>query len=337
MMTSRYTLKLLAGSAPSFINSFVSPQKHASFLQSFEWGEFQEALGREVIRKGVFEEAEEKILLGSALFIKHRLPLGKYYWYCPRGPILTAASLCQPFINYAAEQKGIFLRIEPLNAINEVKGALHTASIQPSCTIILDILRSENDILGKMHEKTRYNIRLAEKRGVKVKWSEKPGRGEVNDFISLIQETAKRHSIKAHPAFYYSAMIRLFCMKREGNAPYMNMCTAYYNNQPIAGNLVMFFGDTATYLHGGSSNAHKNFMASYLLQWESIKRAKAMGHRYYDFWGIAEDGGKDHRLAGVTRFKKGFGGVPYSFPQAFDFPFQKKWHYLYRIARKMVR
>lgn len=110
---------------------------------------------------------------------------------------------------------------------------------------------------------------------------------------------------------------------------------AYYEDTPIAANMVTFYGDTATYLHGGTKHSYHNLMAPYLLQWEAIREAKRRGYPYYDFGGCAVTKGKVTQWAGITRFKEGFGGVCADMGETYDVIFQKKWYWLYKTGQRI--
>jgi lipid II:glycine glycyltransferase (peptidoglycan interpeptide bridge formation enzyme) len=122
-----------------------------------------------------------------------------------------------------------------------------------------------------------------------------------------------------------------FKEKKEGNFK-ISLYLVYYKNQVIAGNIVSFFGDTVTYVHGASSYEHRRVMAPYLLQWQVIKKAKEKGYRHYDFYGIDEE-----KWPGITRFKKGFGGEGIKYPGTYDLILNKKWYYVYKTLRYIRR
>lgn len=329
-----FTIKLLQDDDGRLVNDFVSARPHSSFLQSFEWGQFQKAVGRKAMRLGVFEAGKNQ-LAGSALLIKHTLPFGKYYWYCPRGPVLAGTDAMEAIARYVPKHGGVFLRVDPLDDAVVAAGGSPRSTVQPSNTRVLDIMKDEEALLLGMHPKTRYNIRLAQKKGVIARCFEKPSSERIFECINLIAATSARHGIKAHPRFYYETMLRALCATASDGL-YANVFTAYFQNKPLASNIVLFFGDTATYLHGGSEAEHKNVMAPYLLQWEAIREAKRRGFRFYDFWGVAPPGAERHTWQGITRFKNGFGGEIISYPSGREVPMGRFWYGLFCIVKKIV-
>ena len=297
-------------------NQFIV-QNSGSFLQSWQWGDFQEALGRKIWR------IEIHGLKG--LVIRHDLPFGKNYLYCPRGPIgeitnYTFQAFLEKVKKIAEEEKSIFLKIEPQNnfQFSIFNFQKSQKQIQPQKTLILDITKSEEELLKQMHQKTRYNVGLAQKKGVVVEISN----SESQAFFGLLKQTAKQDKFHLHPKEYYQKMLEFDIIK---------LFLAKYQDKIIVANLVCFFGQTAVYLHGASDYNFRHLMAPYLLQWQAICQARKQGLKYYDFWGIDEK-----RWPGVTRFKKGFGGQETAYPGAFDLIFQPWWYQGYNLARRVL-
>jgi lipid II:glycine glycyltransferase (peptidoglycan interpeptide bridge formation enzyme) len=312
-------------------NNFLlsQPTQTGIFLQSAEWLDFQEAAGHKTYRLGVVENGEITAICGV---IKNDLPLAKKYFYCPRGPIMNQESkirnqelLIEKILEIAKKESTIFLRIEPINKNLKSKILnLKSKSVQPERTLILDLTNSEDELLAKMHEKTRYNIRLAEKKNLVFK------NGTIDDFWKLTEKTTARDKFSAHPKKYYETMLKnLDSGGKTGMR--VELKIVYLKNTPIAAAIVGYFGDTATYLHGASSYEHRNLMAPYFLHWQIIKEAKNLGYKFYDFWGIDEK-----KWPGVTRFKKGFGGSEINYLGTFDLPIQKIWYKIYRLAKKFI-
>ncbi|MFA6145709.1 MAG: peptidoglycan bridge formation glycyltransferase FemA/FemB family protein [Patescibacteria group bacterium] len=300
------------------------------FLQSWQWGEFQKNLGRKIWRMAVYENNE---IVAAALIVKYKLLFNKSYFYSPRGPIIEESGppaggwnleygiLLEEIKKLAEEEGVIFWRFESPNSKFQILNSKKVADVQPSKTVILDLKKTSDEIFTKMHSKTRYNIRLAEKQGVKI--YEKTGEG-AEVFLKLLKETSLRDQFRAHPDNYYSHLLNF-------NPQFVRLYVAEYENKILAANLMIFSSKTTTYLHGASSNLHRNVMAPYLLHWFIIQEAVKNGYFYYDFWGIDEK-----KWPGVTRFKKGFNGEEVIYPGTFDLPFSNFWYNVYRVG-KMVK
>ena len=329
------------------LNNFVGSQPMSQFLQSWQWGEFQKKISSQVWRLGVLADAE---LVASAVINIKDLPIGKKYLYCARGPIVAlgtdkkeATRLLFGEIRRLAEQVGaMFLRFDPIekflvsNLPDAPTGLKHlplgqayggqaiikTLDVQPSRTLILDLTKTADNLLKEMHQKTRYNINLAGKKGVTIVAGDKT---RFEEFWDLLDQTSDRDKFTPHGRSYYQAMVEL-------QASPVKLFFAEYMGKPIATALVSFFGDTATYLHGGSSNQERNIMAPYFMHWHFIKLAQAQGQKYYDFHGIDED-----KWPGVTRFKKGFGGFEKNYPGTFDLVYDQGWYSIYKMVRKVRR
>ena len=173
----------------------------------------------------------------------------------------------------------------------------------PRHTIVIDLNQSEEEILQGMHQKGRYNIKLARKKCVEIRKST-----NTDEFYKILQETGSRDGFHLNPPEFYQTMLGEL---KDKVALYM----AYYNDQPIAGIIVTFIGNTATYFYGASSNEHRNLMAPYLLQWHAIQEAKKREYQYYDFLGIADPKNPKDPLKGVTEFKRKFGGQHIEWPR----------------------
>ncbi|MBI4779588.1 peptidoglycan bridge formation glycyltransferase FemA/FemB family protein [Candidatus Falkowbacteria bacterium] len=351
------------------LNDFVGQEAMSQFLQSWQWGEFQKEVSGFIWRIGVEDGGQ---LLASAKLVKKQLPMGKSYFYCGRGPILKSHGLeangsiarlagvitkqlknspeklsekREEIINLllnevkriAEGEDVMFLRFEPVwksfsgHIFTEAEIIRHltdwqlikTIDVQPSQTLILDLTKSEGEILRSMRQKTRYNIRLAEKKGVKIV---EAGANRFEEFWQLLVSTGDRDEFNLHGRNYYQAMLKIM------DGSFVKLLFAEYQGKPLAGNLVIFFGDTATYIHGGSSNENREDMAPYALQWQIIKQAKQAGCKYYDFHGIDEI-----KWPGVTRFKMGFGGEIIKYPGTFDLVFDPSWYSIYKMVRKIRR
>jgi peptidoglycan pentaglycine glycine transferase (the first glycine) len=305
-------------------DQFIIEDK-GSFLQSWTWGEFQESLNRKIWRL--------KIERLKGLVVKRNLPLGKGYLYCPRGPVgQVAEDNFQKFLaqvkRIGQTEKSIFFKIEPPVGASLLTTPFKESKdqIQPVKTLILDISQPEEELLAQMHQKTRYNIRLAQRKGVKIEISSGNYPQEVEKFLELSAATAKRDKFHLHSQTYYRKMMEF--LGREGM---IKLFLAKYQGRIIVANLICFFGQTATYLHGASDHNFRHLMAPHLCQWRAILEAKRLGCQHYDFWGIDEQ-----RWPGVTRFKKGFNGQEVDYPGSFDLVFRPFWYRLYHLAKKFL-
>ena len=324
-------------------DNFVKNNKQGSFLQSFKWGELQKKEGKKIWRFAI--ENGDKYL-GVCLLIKQSLPLGYSYLYSPMGPVMSLSNLelkigkdlTAKIYKIAEEEKSIFLRFEPkTNSLSKVPvGFVKSFQVQPNNTQILDLSQSEDDMLKNMHYKTRYNIRLADRQGVIVEES-KGNQEDLDAFYKLMLDTSKRAGISCHPKrHYYEILSVLGSDLPDGRKGMVKLYLAKYKGSVVAAAIIIYFGDIATYVHGASSNELRNIQAPYLIQWNAIRHAKSIGCKYYDFGGIAPaDASDNHPWAGITKFKKGFGGYSESYMGSIDFPYRQGLYNLYLLQRKL--
>jgi lipid II:glycine glycyltransferase (peptidoglycan interpeptide bridge formation enzyme) len=214
------------------------------------------------------------------------------------------------------KRRAVFLSVEPDEIPGESGGeewesprgfTVSPHAIQPRRTIIVDISGEEEQILGRMKQKTRYNIRLAEKKGVVVHPS-----SDMGQFSKLMQATGERDEFGVHSLEYYQRAYDLFHPLGA-----CELLLAEFQGEPLAALFVFSWGQRSWYFYGASASLHRNLMPTYLLQWEAIKWARAAGCSQYDLWGIpdydqetleAEFRDRSNGLWGIYRFKRGFGG-----------------------------
>ena len=322
------------------LNLFLARVPHTPFTQSYEWGQFQLHTGKEVFTLGIQFQDE---LIGSVMLLMDRI--GRWYkrLYSPLGPVIGVETLgsehfailwkktIEEMILAARHLHVASIRFEPhflslepreLEFPIELKQLIRIPGIQPQVTRILDLFRSEEELLSLMHPKTRYNIRIAEKKGVSINCEIKIDNQEFHDFYTVISETARRHGIRIHSRKYYSALCQMLSVRDvqtmgDPARCFTRLITARYQGTVIAANLLVFFGDTVTYVHGGSSDEFKSVMSPYLLQWEALREAKRLGYRYYDLWGCMPEPAHSvdetilkqvEKWKGIDGFKKGLGG-----------------------------
>lgn len=317
------------------VTELVDRQPLQPFLQSWAWGEFQRALGRPIWRLGAFEGDQ---LVGTALVIQHELLLGKTYLYCPRGPLAdtpeAARTLFHAIRELGKKENAMYVKIDPnlYHFGNEVRSLANGYSVgttmQPQQTQVLNTSIATDEILAAMHSKTRYNIRLAEKKQVTVRWSRTPE--DLQQFLRLMHQTGERQGIRLHHDSYYQ---KLFSALSTNGAA--ELVLGEYAGAVRAAHMIIWHGQTATYLHGGSDDSTKEAMVPYLLQWETIQKAHQRGIKEYDLWGVAPDDATSHKWAGITRFKRGLGGRHIVFPSSLNAIIQPQWYQFYRLAKRM--
>lgn len=315
-------------------DEFAATQPFASIHQCSDWGHFQAKVPSRGKYWIIVIEKDSQIIAGT-LLIRHKIK-GKYTWlYAPRGPLLNKEINPESQLNellkvispIAEQENAIFLRIDPY--YHHGKAPIHgfkftKHGFQPQHTIILDISQPEEEILQQMKPKGRYNIRLAEKKGVKIHKSK-----DINAFFKLLEETTERDAFHGHGVNYYNEMLQ--ALGEDKAALYL----AEYDNEVVAGIIVTYFNETATYYYGASGNKHRNVMAPYLIHWEAIKDAKALNYKKYDLFGIAPENVENHPWKGVTEFKKKFGGEEHEYSPAQEKPFKKLLYFLYGIYKKL--
>ena len=292
---------------------FLAAHPEAHLLQTGEWGELKSAFGWEPVR----------IISGDcgAQMLFRKLPLGFTLGYIPKGPVFS--DQCTEIRNHFWKEvdtagranRAVFLKIEhdewensPL-LLGEGAGMRSSPhNIQPRRTLIVDLRGSEEEILARMKQKCRYNIRLAGKKGVTVRaWD------NIEAFHRMMLATAERDVFGVHSLEYYRRAYELF--QKNGMC---ELLLAEIRSSPLAALMVFARGKRAWYFYGASTDESRNLMPTYLLQWEAMRWAKANGCEDYDLWGVPDEDEatleanfEAHRngLWGVYRFKRGFGGA----------------------------
>lgn len=317
-------------------NAFVASSPARSFLQTWAWGNAQERMG--VWCSRIVVEDKGKIV-ATALVIERSLKLGYAWLYVPRGPIFAenlsesdkqaAWKVLEEKFNSLAEEKGsFFIRIDPLlESFAREAWRKSSREVQPQHTLLLDLAKPEDALLAQMRPKMRYNIRLAEKKGVQVRFSFEPK--DVDIFLSLCEGVEKRTGFSYHPDAYYKSIIDVL-----GKSGMAELAIAEVEGRPAAAHLMIYADGVATYAHGASDHAYRDSMAPTILYWKTILRAKEKGMQTYDFFGVApEDADSDHPWAGITRIKTGFGGTRASYCGAYDLVLNEALYTMFNITR----
>ncbi|MEK7521807.1 MAG: peptidoglycan bridge formation glycyltransferase FemA/FemB family protein [Patescibacteria group bacterium] len=337
---AKYTSKIIEDK--KVWEKFMLSQKPQSFLQSWNWGETNKLTGNQVIRTGFFSGPK---LVGCAQIIVERAKRGSYF-LVPGGPLLDweNTTLVKFFLdeikNLALKENVWFIRIRPevLDSQNSqkefsnlgfVKAPMH---LHAQNTWVLDITPSEEDLLAGMRKTTRYLIRQSEKHELTVELSKDPKMADI--LYKLQAETVARHKFIPFPKKLFASQIETF---EKDNEAEVFICKK--GNDILAAAIIIFYGDYAYYHHSGSVSLHRDIPFSYFLQWEIIKEAKRRAKKAYNFWGIAPTDNPKHRFAGVTIFKKGFGGKRVDWLPAHDLPISPKYWltYAFETIRKIRR
>jgi len=307
MPVLKETMHLLT---PQAWDQFLEHHPEAHILQTRPWGELKSGFGW----KPHYIQQED---LG-ALILFRRLPLGMSVGYIPRGPVGSGrwADFWPAVDQLCKKERAVFLRVEPdvwepvpedFSQIQLPGFEPSDQTVQPPRTLIIDLENEDEDILMAMKSKTRYNIRLAERKDVTVRPSD-----DINTFHRMMLTTGKRDAFGVHSRDYYQRAYD--CFAPSGACV---LLMAEYQGQPLAGLMAFAHGHTAWYFYGASTDEERNRMPTYLLQWEAIRWAKEKGCLVYDLWGVPdypenelEDAflERSDGLWGVYRFKRGFGG-----------------------------
>ncbi len=315
--------------------------ERGSFMQSLLWSEVKDNWHRETL---VVRDSEGKITAGAQLLIR-KLPLLPYsFIYIPRGPLWqrdNPESLFKLFEKIKVEAKRhrcFCLRVDPqiderdfesielLKALGFEHHKERVGYENTQCRenyILRAKGRSCEEIFESFKPKCRYNIRLAMRKGVECSFY---GEEKSEGFYKLLKETSERDGFEIRSREYYGKILRAL-----GEKAGLLMC--YRGKVPLSGALYIEYGNRATYLTGASSNAYRNYMPNYLMQWTMIKRAFENGIEIYDFGGIPYWYDKSHKNYGVYRFKRQFSGEVITYAGEFDFVFSK---WFYRIGKYFI-
>ncbi|WP_322480983.1 lipid II:glycine glycyltransferase FemX [Thermogemmatispora sp.] len=321
-------------------------QHDGHLLQSWGWGELKAEAGWRPLRLALCECSSGRIVAAAQVLCRGaaRLP----HWcghlaYIPRGPVLdwSHEECCKAFWmalhRWLRPRGALALRLEPPLLADTAEGEAAARfllasgfrpvrTIQPLRTIMVDLRADETTLLSRMKEKWRYNLRLAARRGVKVR--EAQTLEDVRAWYELLKITAARDGFGIHRYEYYEHAWLILAPRNQ-----LDLLLAEYEGRLLAGIFVGRMGREALYLYGASSNELRQLMPNYLLQWEAMCRARAAGAIRYDLWGIPETEDEHEPLAGVYRFKRGWGGEVVRFIGGYE--------YIYRplsmtLARRLL-
>ena len=322
---------------------FLENHERCNFQQSLEWARVKTSWKREVI----LAEDENKKIIGSLMVWVRKIPIFGNIMYSARGPICdihdmeVLQQLTEGAKELAKKYNAIVLRIEPdiksddedfKNIMLQLGFSIKDDAknfreeIQPRYVFRLDTKgKTEDEIFKAFHQKTRYNVRLATKKGVTIKEGNKE---DLKDFHKIMVTTGIRDGFITRPLEYFEKMYD------ELGHEHMKILLAYYEGKPIAGVIPIMYGNKTWYLYGASSNEHRNLMPNYLLQWEMIKIALSRKSDIYDLRGVP---GIADNSNGLYRMKKGFGAEYTEFVGEVYMPYKPMMYNLYKVSEKIFR
>jgi peptidoglycan pentaglycine glycine transferase (the first glycine) len=309
-------------------DEFYRSHPEASFLQSGNWGSLKEDFGWQAVRF-IYGDCGAQVLIRNG-------PLGIRMGYIPKGPVGSRSNEILEEITLFARRMNCFTLTVEADEWDGVDFSFQSTTkiklgrnIQPRRTILVSLEGQEEDWLARMKQKTRYNIRLAQKKEVKV--------SETNDirlFHRLMEKTGKRDGFEIHSLAYYQKVYDLFRPTGE-----CVILLAEFEGTPLGALLVMSHGKRAWYVYGASNDQERSRMPTYSLQWEAMRWAAGRGCSSYDLWGIPDEDeeilesqfeSRGDGLWGVYRFKRGFGGEIKRAVQAMDIVIKPRIYFLYR-------
>lgn len=343
----------------------ITPQEKKDFdkvvshpLQSYEWGAFREKTGVKVIRQGLFEKDPSKDsgqgkLLSAFQLTIHQIPHTPWtIGYLPKGD-LPSKELIAALKKIGKEENCLFIQLEPNVQITEKEdhgqkkvAELLTAEFAklgliPAAhplftkyTFVLDLKKSEEDLLKDMHQKTRYNIKVANKHGVEVIEDNSPEAFE--RYWELTEETTTRQKFYAHTKRYHKLQWEIFPHTPNKNVLSSHLFTARYDGKILTTMLFFVFHDTLYYPYGASSNESRNVMHSNLTMWEGVRFGKKLGLKKFDMWGaMGKDPDTSDPWYGFHNFKQRYGPEHVEFIGSYDLVINPLLYQGYKIADKL--
>ncbi|MBP6993709.1 peptidoglycan bridge formation glycyltransferase FemA/FemB family protein [Candidatus Woesebacteria bacterium] len=321
-------------------------------MQSFEWGNVRKNEGKTVVRFGEYDKSGT-ICAVYAMTI-HPIPFtGCFIGYIPKST-LPSKELIAYLKSYARSNRLVFVKFEPNSLHGSTQNGWMTGLVKSAHPLftpwnqLLDIAQPEDELLKKMHSKTRYNVRLAEKKGVRVQLMNNDEGYAI--FEKLYFETCARQKYHGHTRTYHrniwttlnDSLVKSFRSSEFESADDVvnprvlrsHILVAFYQDIPLAAYQLWQFNDVLYYVYGGSSEEHKNVMAPNLLMWETIKLAKRLGCHTLDMWGsLAPNFDPKDPWAGFTKFKQGYGTTFVQYAGSFDLVGNRLLYRLYSYAQ----
>ncbi|QQG43710.1 MAG: peptidoglycan bridge formation glycyltransferase FemA/FemB family protein [Candidatus Daviesbacteria bacterium] len=302
-------------------------------MQSWQWGEFRKSLGTKILKYGLYNKNQLKTAFQITF---HKIPLlNQYVGYLPKGP-MPDKNLAQALKKIGQENNCAFIKIEPnieLPATTYYLPSDFHKSPKPLFTkynFVLDLTKSEAELLQNLHPKTRYNIKVAQKHGVKVE--ERFDDEALDIYLRLYFETTKRQNYHGHTPTYHQAVWAK--LKKEKMARFL---IAFYQNEPLTAWMLINFQDTLYYPYGGSSKAHPEVMANNLVAWKAILLGKRLKLKNFDMWGaLGPNASLKDPWHGFHRFKQGYGGKLVEYIGTYDLVFNWPIYLTFTIVDRLT-
>ncbi|MFT5179481.1 MAG: peptidoglycan pentaglycine glycine transferase (the first glycine) [Candidatus Paceibacteria bacterium] len=325
-------------------NDFIIKNK-GSFIQAPFYGSWHENLGKSVCRFSVEEDGK---VLAYVQAIEVSLPFGQKYFYAPYGPVLNIddTEKVLPFLKEGLtkllkDRNGIFFRLDFNPTLddgvlkkyfNKASRATYKGSyFQPRAEWILDLTKPIEKITKEFHQKTRYSIRLAERKNSEIEIISENFKEYFDVFVKLMNATSKRNGFTLHPEEYYKEVFKSIEEKKNGF-----LTISKIDREVVGVFLFITYGKEAMYLYGASGDSYRKVPYSHKAQFESIKHAKSLGLEKYNFGGISSNENKVPSLKKLTLYKKRFGGETLNHSSFFDIVNKKIWYKLF-VLRKMMK
>lgn len=307
-----------------------------SIFQTPEWEKFKLETG--------YQKSHH---IGDILVLQRELPLGRTMLYSPMVSQSQANGVgSKEFLDkikkIGEENNAVFYRLElDIDVLHPTSYALLETfkksfeEMQPENNWVVDVSQKEEDILAGMKQKGRYNIKLAQKNNIEITSSESAGK-ELDIFYELYSKTGKRKRVTFRAKAYFEKLLDIL-----GKIGYARVYTATSKIEgktvPLAAAVIIFYGEEALYLYGGSSDKYRNLMAPYLLHWQIMQEAKKRGMKKYNFLGIAPTDDPKHPWAGITRFKQQFGGKQEDILGSYDLVIKPFEYQIFKTAERIRR
>lgn len=323
---------------------FLGDHTEANFLQSWNWGEFNANLGKTISRLGFYNQSGE--LVGVMLSVVEDARRGRYLTV-PGGPIIDwhnkslASSFAKELNSLCHKLNCVFARVRPQLVSDEFSRGLFAElgfrsspmHLHAELTSQLDLTQDEETLLKNMRKQTRYEIRQADKKDIKITTS--TDEKDLQAFYDLQADTARRQSFVPFSYSYLHEQFKVFAKDKQ-----VILYSAFQDKKLLAQAFIIFYGAEAAYHYGASTPDGRKLPGAYAIQWAAIREAKKRGMERYNFWGVTHPDETTHRFYGVSIFKRGFGGDDVEYLHAQDLvvnPLKYSINWLVETVRKKVR